>query len=361
MTADKGRTIRGRAALKFSALFGIPLLALVLGAGMMGVDVSLAKGDKGRGKACTLTAKSAYKACQSEIKDNYWIAVGTCSNLSDPAAKASCLQASREEFNEARQTCTAQREARLDLCGELGQEPYDPQLTPGDFDDPAAIGGSVAVNPYFPLAPGPSQVYKTRNGDGKIIERITVTVTEDIKEIEYPANSGKVFRCATVTDVVEEKDPDAADADDSYTVKESTIDWYAQDKSGIVWYFGEIAKNFEDGELVDLEGSWQAGRDGAKPGVIMYSYPDTASEPPQMVYRQEFLLGDAEDIGEFVGFVDTLTVNGVAYTDVLQTKDYTPIESEVFEYKYYAPGVGLVLEEGFEDDAATGETVELIP
>jgi hypothetical protein len=151
--------------------------------------------------------------------------------------------------------------------------------------------------------------------------------------------NSRVFRCAVVTDVVEEYDPD----EDAYTVKENTVDWYAQDDEGNVWYFGEIAQNFEDGELVDVEGSWKAGRDGAKPGIIMYHYPDTSAEPPQRVYRQEFLLGDAEDIGEFVGFLETLEVRGLVYSDVLKTKDYTPIESEVFEYKYYAPGVGDAL------------------
>ena len=144
---------------------------------------------------------------------------------------------------------------------------------------------------------------------------------------------------------------------------EVTLDWYAQDLAGNVWYFGEIAQNFEDGELVDIKGSWKAGVDGAKPGILMWAYPDGVdSEPQQEVYRQEFFLGDAEDIGEFVGFVDSIEVRGRTYTNVLKTKDSTPIEPDVYEFKYYAPNVGLILEEAYEDDEElTGETVELLP
>jgi hypothetical protein len=352
MKHAQGRRVPARPALKQSALFWLPLVVLVFGPGMMGIDASQAKG----AKICTKTAKSAFTACKSEIKDDYFIAVGTCNNLSDAELKASCLEAAKTDYQEAKQTCADQRQARLDLCEGLGQAAYDPQLDPARFVDPANIGGSVAANSYFPLVPNTTQVYQTTNA-GTVLERITVTVTDDTKVIEYPAGSGKMFTCAVVTDEVEEYVP----GDDSYRVKESTIDWYAQDFDGNVWYFGEISQSFENGELIDTAGSWKAGRDGAKPGIIMYYYPDTSAEPPQMVYRQEFLLGDAEDIGEFVGFVDSLTVRGVTYTNVLQTRDYTPIESEVFEYKYYAPGVGVVLEEGFEDDSATGEMVELVP
>ncbi len=73
------------------------------------------------------------------------------------------------------------------------------------------------------------------------------------------------------------------------------------------------------------------------------------------MYRQEFSLGNAEDMGEVVQILDEITVRGVTYTDVLQTRDFTPIEPDAFEFKYYAPGIGTILEENPED----GERVEL--
>ena len=63
---------------------------------------------------------------------------------------------------------------------------------------------------------------------------------------------------------------------------EDTTDWYAQQDNGDVWYFGEIAQQFEDGILVGIEGSWTAGMDGAKPGLVMLANPKVGD-----VYRQE--------------------------------------------------------------------------
>ena len=120
----------------------------------------------------------------------------------------------------------------------------------------------------------------------------------------------------------------------------------------ILTNFGEIAKNYEDGELVDLEGSWEAGVDGAKAGIIMKADPQVGD-----VYRQEFFLGDAEDMGEVLSLSGDETVPAAdCDNECLVTKDYTPIEPDVEENKYYAPGVGPIL----EVDVETGERVELV-
>ena len=117
------------------------------------------------------------------------------------------------------------------------------------------------------------------------------------------------------------------------------------------WYFGEIAINFEDGEVADLDGSWKAGEDGALPGIVMWADPMI-----DQIYRQEFLLGEAEDVGEVVSLTETVTSNGIEYTDCLQTLDYTPLEPDAVEYKYYKAGVGFVLE--VKPDS--GEMLELL-
>ena len=198
---------------------------------------------------------------------------------------------------------------------------------------------------YFPLVVGNRWVYEGDTDEGT--EVITVKVLNETKEIEYPEDSGNTFICRVVRDVVELEGE----------VIEDTDDWYAQATNGDIWYFGEISQIFEDGELVELEGSWKAGKEGAHPGILIQN-----DLQPENIYRQEYWLAEAEDVAEVINRDDeTVTVGGVTYDDdVLKTKDFTPIEPDVFEYKYYAPGVGLLREEAFEDDMATGEIVELI-
>lgn len=329
------------------------LFVVIFGSGLVNFDVSQAKGGRGDGaKFCSRTAQAAYKAGMNEVKDDYWIAVGKCNNLSEAEARAECLEDAKAEAKEGKELTKDQREARLEICEDLGEAPYDPEINPDDFVDFEAVvdGGDFTPNPYFPLVPGTVRDYEVTDDDGEVIEKIKVEILAETKEILG-------VNCIVVHDRVWEIDEDGEES-----LIEDTLDWYAQDLAGNVWYMGEIALNFEEGELVDVEGSWKAGRDSAKPGVLMWLYPAGPDpEPIQEVYRQEFLLGDAEDIGEFVGFVDSITIRGVTYHNVLKTKDYTPIEPDVFEYKYYAPGVGVILEEAFEDGEFTGERVELVP
>jgi hypothetical protein len=142
--------------------------------------------------------------------------------------------------------------------------------------------------------------------------------------------------------------------DEDGEVIEDTFDWYAQDKDGNVWYFGEIALNFEDGQLVDIEGSWTAGVDGAKAGIIMKARPAVGD-----VYRQEFFLGDAEDMGEVLSVKASASVPAPGAScdgDCLLTRDWTPLEPDAEEEKSYAPGIGPILEVNPE----TKERVELV-
>jgi hypothetical protein len=294
-----------------------------------------------RDRACTETTAAADLACRFEAKDDYWIALGKCANRTDPEAKEECRGDAFKDYKDARSLCRDQREARREICDTLGESPYDPEIDPNRFVDfEAVIEGreDFFPNAYFPLVPGSKRIYIVTDEDGEKSERIKVEVLEETKEILG-------VTCIVVRDRVWEFDDEGEKG-----LVEDTLDWYAQDLDGNVWYFGEIAKNFEDGELVDVEGSWTAGKDGAKPGILMYADPVGGT-----LYRQEFALGDAEDMGQVEAFVDSLAVRGETYTNVLKTRDFTPIEPDVLEFKYYAPGVGPVLEE----DPATGERVEL--
>jgi hypothetical protein len=141
---------------------------------------------------------------------------------------------------------------------------------------------------------------------------------------------------------------------------EDTDDWFAQAKDGNIWYCGEEVKDFEsfDGddprepELVSIDSSFKVGRDGDKPGIIF-----RASPTPGEVYRQEFSLGNAEDLVEVLSttyafgndpeldqFVPQQLAELLCSSDCVVTKDYTPLEPGVFERKYYAPGIGRFLE-----------------
>jgi hypothetical protein len=130
-------------------------------------------------------------------------------------------------------------------------------------------------------------------------------------------------------------------------LEEVTADWYAQDDSGNVWYFGEEAKEFEDGQVVSTEGSWEAGVDGAQPGIVMKGNPIIGD-----VYRQEYYEGEAEDMGEVLSLSDTVSVPYGSFQNCLRTKDWTPLEPGIIENKFFAPNVGeiksVVVEGGSE-------------
>jgi hypothetical protein len=121
-------------------------------------------------------------------------------------------------------------------------------------------------------------------------------------------------------------------------VVEDTFDWYAQDTDGNIWYLGEDTAEFENGKVDTREGSWEAGVDGAQPGVIMPATPEQG-----MSYRQEYYQGKAEDNGEVLALGRSASVPAGDYDGLLQTADTTPLEPDVLEHKYYARDLGLVL------------------
>ena len=203
------------------------------------------------------------------------------------------------------------------------QKEYDPDIDPDDF-----IG--VIDNPYFPLTPGTIFTYNGETEDGE--EKIVVEVTSDTKEILE-------VECIVVRDTVwldENGDGIWADPEE---LAEDTYDWYAQDEDGNVWYFGEDSTEYENGVPVSTEGSWEAGVNDAKPGIVMLAAPRAGTS-----YRQEYYEGEAEDMAKVLRLNASVSVPYGDYEDCLVTKEWTPLERGVIEHKYYAPGVGLVME-----------------
>jgi hypothetical protein len=178
---------------------------------------------------------------------------------------------------------------------------------------------TVIDNPWWPMAVGSKWSYTETDAEGTVA-KVEVTVTADTKEIMGVTT-------VVVHDVLTE---------DGTTV-EDTFDWYAQDLDGNIWYFGEDTKEFTDNG-VDTAGSWEAGVDGALPGVIVPAAPAVG-----MTYRQEYLAGEAEDQATVLSLDEQAQVPAGDYQGLLLTKEFTPVEPDVLEYKWYAQGVGQVL------------------
>ena len=134
---------------------------------------------------------------------------------------------------------------------------------------------------------------------------------------------------------------------------EDTLDWYAQDSSGNIWYLGEDTKEYEDGVVVNTDGSWEAGVDGAQPGIAIPGDPQVGA-----AYRQEYFKGEAEDAAAVLSVTEMAEVPVGSFQDVLLTRDFTPLHPEILEYKMYAKGVGPVLVLGISGGGGREELVE---
>lgn len=204
------------------------------------------------------------------------------------------------------------------------QDEYDPEIVPSEF-----VAG--IDNPYLPLVPGTTFVYEAETEDG--FARNEVTVLRKKKTILG-------VKCTVV------RDREYLDGE----LLEETEDWYAQHQDGTVWYFGERSFDFEDGVPSLSPGSWEAGVDGAKPGIIMLGDPQSGDS-----YLQEFYEGFAEDEAAVLRLNASVSVEYGDFQECLVTKEWTRLEPGAVEKKYYAAGVGLVLVE----EISGGKTVRV--
>ena len=184
---------------------------------------------------------------------------------------------------------------------------------------------AVIDNPYFPLPVGRTLVYSGVK-DGQT-QRDTVTVT----------NQTKVILGVTARVVSDIADHDGA-------IRERTSDWYAQDKQGNVWYLGEDTVHFLPHGKADTSGSWEAGVNGAVPGIVMEANPQIPD-----AYRQELLAGQAEDTAWIVDRGTTLRVPYGKISNALTTLEATRLEPGAYDQKVYGPGIGIVLEQSLSD------------
>jgi len=247
----------------------------------------------------------------------------------DDRESSSANAASSSESETATASADATSTAETSGSSELpqGDDPVD--LDPANFT-------TKIDNPYFPLIPGTRMIYRELDEEGNEL-KVVVIVTRQTKEIANGVTA-RVVR-DTVTEDGE--------------LVEDTFDWYSQDAEGNVWYMGENTAEFENGKIKTKGGSFEAGVDGALPGIIMPADPQ-----PGLAFRQEYYEGEAEDNGEILSTEEMVDVRIGHFVDVLMTKDTNAIEPDVLEYKLYARDVGMVLALGISGGGGREELVK---
>jgi len=306
------------------------------------VSLSQTASASGRnGNACSKTSQLMRAACSAESIDDYFVQKAKCYNESELGDKYDCIGDAWEEFREVRSSCRDQFQARENVCDVLGQAPYDPRFEPEDFE--TSLDSLTTPNPLFPLQVGNIWTY---GGD----EDIMVEVLDETKLIDD-------VTCFVVRDVV---------SIDGLLV-EDTDDWFAVARNdGSIWYCGEEVKDYEyfEGdspslpELTAIDGSFKVERDGDRAGVLFPGFPQVGD-----VFRQEFSLGNAEDIVEILSttysygqdpeldeLVPQVLVEALCNEDCVVVAESTPIEPGVFERKYYAQGIGFFLGTNPDDE-----------
>ena len=209
-----------------------------------------------------------------------------------------------------------------------GADPVD--LDPADFS-------ANITNPYWPMKPGTRWIYRSAE-TGSDPQDVVIVVTTATKKLA----NGVTARVVRDT------------ASSKGQIIEDTLDWYAQDSAGNVWYMGEDTAEFEKGKIVSRAGSWEAGVGGALPGIIVPAQPQVGQ-----TYRQEYKKGEAEDNGEVLATTHRVEVKGGSFEDALVTMDTSTIEPDVVEYKFYAPGIGPLLALDVSGGAGREELVKM--
>jgi len=275
--------------------------------------------------ACRMTTADELRSCQVGARSDHWLALGKCDNQPDRASRRACAEQAAVDAKDALGSCVDQANVREGACGRLGPAPYHPAINPANFV-------ATIDNPFFPLVPGTTFVYETQTPDG--LEHDEFAITHNTRVILG-------VTCTEVHDTVMTNG----------VLTEDTLDWFAQDTTGNVWYFGENTHELADGLISTIDGTFMGGVDSAQPGIIMEAHPTIGD-----FYRQEFDLDNAEDFGEVVGLSASVTVPYGTFMNCLDTRETTPLEPDLHEHKFYAAGVGNVL----ATDEDTGARTELI-
>ena len=201
----------------------------------------------------------------------------------------------------------------------------------------ASFSNSLVIdNPYLPLVPGTTYIYQGTADRRSTYEEFVVTnQTKTILGVE--------------TRVIHDTNWENG------KVIEDTFDWFAQDDEGNVWYFGEFSTEYKNGKVIGHHGSWEAGVNGASAGIVMEAKPKVGD-----TYQQELAPGIAEDMVTVLSLNEIVCVPFGCFSNVLKTKDFTPLEPGVAENKYYAPGIGQIKTIAVEGGSEVSELVDIV-
>jgi hypothetical protein len=200
---------------------------------------------------------------------------------------------------------------------DTGTSELDPSVC-----QPEAGGFTIEIdNPYYPLVVGQLAIFEG-DEDGELLH-IEIEVLDETREV-----------AGVTTRVIEERE--SADG----AIVEISRNWFVQAADGTVCYYGEEVDIYDDaGEIVSHDGAWEAGVDGAIPGIVMPAMPAIGQS-----FDQELAPGIAEDHAEIVAMGHTVEVPAGTYMDTVRTEESTPLEPGHIEYKEYAAGVGLLVD-----------------
>jgi hypothetical protein len=188
--------------------------------------------------------------------------------------------------------------------------------------DASNFDGHVVDNQWFPLVPGMTWAYRgVKDGQPSREIMVATSQTKTIQGVPCTVVSDKLYL--------------------SGALEERTLDYYAQDKDGNVWYFGEDTAELKpDGSVKSTEGTWLSGRDGAEAGIFMPADPQVGQS-----FRQEYYKGQAEDHFRILSLAEQVKTPGATSDQAMLTMEWTPLEPNVVDHKYYVQGIGTVLEQ----------------
>jgi hypothetical protein len=274
---------------------------------------------------CQLSSQKELRSCRTEAQSTLQLALAQCDNVPDPPGRAACKQQAFASQKDALSLCDDRFSQRQRICQKLGPGPYGPVIDPANFV-------TVIDNLYFPLTPGTTLIYEAQTSEG--FEHHEFTVTHNTETI------------LGVT-CVQIHNPVTLDGQ----LTGDTLDYFAQDKGGNVWFFKDDSVGLSGGRVVDLEGSWTGGVNGASPGIQAEAHPAVGD-----FYRQDFLLGTAEDVAQVLNLDTTVTVPAGTFQHCVKIEERTGLEPSELEHKFYCPGIGLVL----RVDLVTGDRLPLV-
>jgi hypothetical protein len=266
-------------------------------------------------QACGSIKNLAFSSCLKEAEGTKLLTKARCANIPDRNARNTCIRQAETVAKEEQRRCKDHRNLRKQVCARLGPAPYAPVIDPANFPTSTTID-----NPFFPLPPGTTFVYEGQTADG-------------FEHVEFAVTHGtRVILGITCVEVHDTRRLDGV-------LTEDTRDWFAQDKDASVWYFGENTTLVANGLPIDLSGTWTGGVDSAQPGLIMETHPAIGD-----FYRQEFLVGEAEDLAEVLSLTASASTPYTSCSnDCLETEETSPLKPGDVEHKFYKMGVGYIL------------------